>query len=223
MIQALIFDFDGLILDTETAVYQSWQEIYQEYQCTLSLEKWLLRVGGTSDLFDAHIHLESLLGQSISRQELDGKRINRQRELLSTSRTLPGIEQCLIAAKNLGLKVGLASSSERNWVVGHLTRLGLYPHFDCIKCREDVTHTKPHPELYLAVLDTLRIMAEEAIALEDSANGIKAAQSAGIFCIVIPNAITNHPSLDHADLRLTSLIDTSLENLLATVEILKGL
>ena len=69
MIKALIFDFDGLILDTETVAYQSWQEIYQEYHCTLSLEKWLLRVGGSIDLFDAHIYLENLIGQSISRKE----------------------------------------------------------------------------------------------------------------------------------------------------------
>ncbi len=222
MIKALIFDFDGLILDTGTVVYQSWQEIYQKYHCTLSLEKWLLRVGGSIDLFDAHIHLESLIGQSISRKELDVKRIKRQLELLSTYSALPGVEKCITDAKHLGLLVGLASSSERNWVVGHLTRLRLFPHFDCIKCCEDVTHTKPHPELYLSVLDALGIMPEQAIALEDSPNGIQAAKSAGLFSLAIPNAITNHLAFDHADLRLASLMDIELTNLIATAEALKS-
>jgi len=223
MLKALIFDFDGLILDTETVAYQSWQEIYQEYHCTLSLEKWLLRVGGSLELFDAHLHLESLIGRSISRQELDVKRIKRQLELLSTSTALPGVEQWISDAQRLGLKVGLASSSERNWVVGHLTRLDLYPYFDCIKCCEDVTHTKPHPELYLSVLDTLGIMPEQAIALEDSPNGIRAAKSADLFSIAIPNRITSHFSFDHADLQLTSLLDLSLEQVIATLEVQRGL
>ena len=223
MIKALIFDFDGLILDSETVVYQSWQEIYREHHCTLPLEKWLLRVGGSLELFDAHRYLESLTGQSISRKELDVKRIKRQLELLRTYSALPGVEECITDASRLGLGVGLASSSERNWVVEHLTRLRLYPHFDCIKCCEDVTHTKPHPELYLSVLDALGIMPEQAIALEDSSNGIQAAKSAGIFSIAIPNAITNHLSLDHADLRLASLTDMSLEHLIATVEALRSL
>jgi len=221
VIKALIFDFDGLILDSETVVYQSWQEIYQEHHCTLPLEKWVLRVGGSIDIFDAHTYLESLIGQKISRQELDMKRIKRQLELLSTYSALPGVEKLITDAKRLGLKVGLASSSERNWVVGYLTRLHLYAYFDCIKCSEDVTHTKPHPELYLSVLDVLDIMPEQAMALEDSPNGIRAAQSAGIFSIAIPNAITNHLSFEHADLRLTSLMDLPLENLITTVEALR--
>ncbi len=221
--KALIFDFDGLILDSETVAYQSWQEIYQEHHCTLPLEKWVLRVGGSIALFDAHTYLESLIGQTISRQELDTKRIQRQLELLSMYSALPGVEKLITDARSLGLLVGLASSSERNWVLGHLTRLHLDASFDCIKCCEDVTHTKPHPELYLSVLDALDILPEQAMALEDSPNGIRAAQSAGIFSIAIPNAITNHLSFEHADLRLASLMDVTVEHLITTIEALKDL
>lgn len=101
MIKALIFDFHGLILDTEKVVYQSWQEIYQEYRCTLSLDKWLLRVSGSIALFDAHLHLERLIGQSISRKELDRKRINRQLEMLSTHATLHGVEKWMSDGSSL--------------------------------------------------------------------------------------------------------------------------
>ena len=136
---------------------------------------------------------------------------------------MPGVEKWLSDAQRLGLKVGLASSSERNWVMEHLTRLSLYPHFDCIKCCEDVTRTKPYPELYLSVLDALGIMPEQAIALEDSSNGIQAAKNAGIFSVAIPNMITNNFSFDHADLQLASLMDIELTHLIATIEAQRGL
>jgi beta-phosphoglucomutase-like phosphatase (HAD superfamily) len=127
---------------------------------------------------------------------------------------LPGVKDYLDDAKQLGLKLGLASSSSHNWVDGHLSRLGLISYFDCIKCSDDVKDVKPDPELYQSVLDALDLRADEGIVLEDSANGILAAKQAGLFCIVVPNPMTNHLSLDLADLRLTSLTELPLEKLL---------
>jgi HAD superfamily hydrolase (TIGR01509 family) len=222
MIKTLIFDFDGLILDSETVVYQSWVEIYEEFNCTLPLEKWILRVGGSITNFDAHSYLETLCNRSLSRKDLDEKRIKRQWELLENYEALPGVTSYLTQAKLLGLKVGLASSSERDWVESHLKRLGLDMYFDCIKCGGDVCSVKPHPELYLSVLTELDTFAEHAIAFEDSPNGIRAAQSAGIFCVVVPNAITSLFLLDHADLRLTSLADIPIEDLVTIVEVYKA-
>jgi HAD superfamily hydrolase (TIGR01509 family) len=218
MIRALIFDFDGLILDSETAVYQSWQEIYQEHRQVLPLEKWLLRIGGSIEQFDAHTYLETLIARSLSRQELDIKRRARQWELLADTKAFPGIKTLLASAKQRKMKVGLASSSEQLWVAGHLNRLGLLSFFDCIQCGDDVAHLKPHPELYLAVLEKLGIRAEQAIALEDSPNGVLSAQQAGIFCVAVPNAITRTLSFNHADMQLASLDRISLDELLTIVE-----
>ena len=100
---------------------------------------------------------------------------------------------------------------------GHLARLGLLGYFDCIRCADDVKHTKPDPELYQAVLDAFGLQGSQAIALEDSPNGVTAAQRAGIFCVAVPNPVTSQLSLEHADLRLTSLEEISLEQLLAKV------
>jgi HAD superfamily hydrolase (TIGR01509 family) len=217
-IHTLIFDFDGLLVDSETVIYQSWLEVYQHYHCALPLEQWSRCIGSSSMLFDAHAYLESLIGRTISRQELDAQRTNRQMELMATLGPLPGVEQYLRDAKRLGLKVGLASSSSRAWVEGHLRRLGLLPSFDCIRCADEVTKTKPHPELYLSVLKALDTRAEQAIAFEDSPNGIQAAQGAGIFCIAVPSAMTSHLPLEDAEVRLTSLADMPLEAVIATVE-----
>lgn len=218
MIQALIFDFDGLILETEWPCFQSWQEIYSEYNCDLPFEKWTACVGGTDQDFDPHAYLQSLLGQTLPREELKERSRRRQIELIEKLPILPGVERYVSEARRLGLKVGLASNSSRRWVHDHLQRLGLYDQFDVMKCKDEVSNPKPDPELYLAVLDELKIPAEQAVAFEDSPHGIMAARRAGIFCVAVPTAITKLLPLDHASLQVTSLADVPLESLLAQVE-----
>lgn len=128
------------------------------------------------------------------------------------------MEDYINDAKRLGLKLGLASSSPRNWVIDHLSRLELMAHFDCIKCAEDVQRTKPEPDLYQSVLKALEIRVDQVIALEDSPNGVLSAKRAGIFCVAVPNLLTRQLALDHADLRLNSLAELSLEKLLLEVQ-----
>jgi HAD superfamily hydrolase (TIGR01509 family) len=218
MIQALIFDFDGLILDTEISAYQTWQEIYREHNCDLPFSTWATCIGGSPDLFDPCEYLERQIGRPILREEIRLKRRQRHLAIVETQSILPGVEDYLLSAKRLGLKIGLASSSTHEWVDNHLARLGIIEYFDSIKCRDDVRSSKPDPELYLAVLDTLKVPAHRAIALEDSPNGVLAAQRAGIFCVAVPNLVTSQLPLAHADMQLTSLTEMSLERLLAEVQ-----
>lgn len=216
--EALIFDFDGLILDTEVSELQSWREIYAEYNADLPLEQWALCIGSGLDSFDPCAYLETQIGQSIPRKDILARRRKRRLELLAAEVVLPGVEAYLQDAKRFGLKIGLASSSSRDWVYGHLSRLGIADYFDFMKCGDEVTHKKPDPELYLSVLSALGVRAEQAIALEDSPNGVLAAQRAGIFCVAIPNPVTSQLDLAHADLRLASLALMPLEDLIAEVE-----
>ncbi len=219
MIQALIFDFDGLILDTESSSLQTWQEIYAEFGCDLPFETWGKSIGGSAaEPFDACEYLEALLGRPVQREELRERRRQRHVEIVEALLPLPGVEDYLRKAKQLGLKIGLASSSRHEWVDTHLARLGLLQYFDTIKCRNDVEHVKPDPALYLAVLDALHVEADQAIVFEDSPNGVVAAQRAGIFSIAVPNPITCQLPLQHADMRLTSLEEMPLEALLAAVQ-----
>ncbi len=218
MIQALVFDFDGLILDTEISAYQSWQEIYQEHGCHLPLEKWAMRIGGAADLFDACEYLETLLQRPVQREALRSQRRQRHLELIAAYSALPGVEEYLVTGRQRGLRIGVASSSPQSWVTDHLSRLGLLEYFDALRCGDSVTYKKPHPELYLSALDDLGVRADQAIALEDSPNGVLAAQRAGIFCVAVPNVITGQLRLDHADLQLTSLSEMSLADLLQEFE-----
>jgi HAD superfamily hydrolase (TIGR01509 family) len=146
------------------------------------------------------------------------RRRKRYHELVFNQAVLPGVEECIREAKARGMKIGLASASSGDWAPMHLERLGLHVHFDTIKTAADVERVKPDPELYLAALDALGLDASEAIALEDSPNGIAAAKAAGLFCVAIPNLMTHDLDVSAADLRLASLAEMPLAELLAVVE-----
>jgi len=217
MIQAVVFDFDGLILDTEVPEFQTWQEIYQAHGCELALEVWATGLGTSSDAFDPYAHLEGQAGCRLDREAIQLRRRQRYLQLLGATSALPGVREYIAEAKRLGLLLGVASSSSRKWVVGHLTELGLSSYFDCIKCRDDVPRVKPDPALYQAVVETFALQPHQAIALEDSPNGITAAKRAGLFCVAVPNPLTRQLSLAHADLCISSLADLTLPQLLEHV------
>ncbi len=217
MIRAIVFDFDGLILDTEEPVYRSWLEVYEAHGETLPFERWVQIVGSTTTEFHPQRHLEDRLGRPLSQDVVDG-RIGRRTEMILAQQVLPGILEYIDDATALGLKLGVASSSTRDWVSGHLERLGILGRFDCVRCRDDVNSAKPAPDLYIAVLDCLGVSPSEAFAIEDSPNGVIAAKQAGMLCVAIPNSITAGLDLSKADLVLRSLSDLSLHDLLQRLD-----
>jgi len=217
MIRALVFDFDGLILDTEEPVYRSWLEVYQAHGEELPFERWVQIVGSTTTGFHPQHHLEERLGRPLPQEVLD-RRIGRRTEMILAQELLPGVVSHLDAARELGWQLGVASSSTADWVRGHLARLGILDRFDCLRCRDDVVHVKPEPDLYIAVLECLGVGASEAIAIEDSPHGITAAKRAGMRCVAIPNSITARLDLSHADVTLTSLADVTLQQLLRRID-----
>lgn len=218
MIRALIFDFDGLILDTEGPIYQSWQELFASFGFQLPFSEWAGNIGTAEEPLDPFDLLEAQLGHPVDRESLEAKRRQRELDLIALQPILPGVRDYIEEAHSMGLKLGLASSSSRQWVTGHLRQRGLLSFFECIRTSDDVELTKPHPALYLSALEGLQVNAKEAIALEDSPNGILAAKRAGIFCVAVPNLLTRHLPLHHADLRLTSLAEMPLRELLSIVE-----
>lgn len=215
MIKALIFDLDGLIVDTEMPDYESWQQVYRSYGCELAVETWGQIVGGTgaSD-FDPHSHLEQLSGKKLDREAVWLSRRKQYLDTINQQPVLPGVVETIDKAERLGLKLAVASSSPENWVRGHLARLGLYQRFHAIKTADDVQRTKPDPQLYLAAMQALGIGPGEGIVFEDSPNGVKAAKAAGLYCVAVPNKLTAQLKFEGADLRLNSLAEKSLEELL---------
>jgi len=217
MVRAVIFDFDGLILDTEEPVFRSWVEVYQEHGAQLPFERWVEIVGSTTIGFHPQRHLEELLGRPLSQEVLD-RRIVRRTEFVHAKELLPGVLQHIEEARARGLKLGVASSSTTGWVKGHLARLGILDRFHCLRCRDDVANVKPAPDLYLAVLECLGVAAAEAFAIEDSPNGVTAATQAGLRCVAVPNTITAGLDLSRADVVLSSLGEVSLAELLTRVD-----
>lgn len=216
MIRALIFDFDGLIFDSETPDFISWQETYAHYGVELSREVWNAQIGTV--LFNPYLHLEELVGRPLDRQAVWARRKARDNELLAAQTILPGVEAYLAEAQQLGLKIGLASSSDHGWVDAHLQRLGLFEQFGVICCSDDVGGVgKPDPAVYRAAIAALDIWPHEGLALEDSPNGVTAAKEAGLWCTAVPNQMTRDLNLDHADYRLNALTDMSLSQLITEV------
>jgi HAD superfamily hydrolase (TIGR01509 family) len=213
--QALIFDFDGLILDTEMPDYLSWQEVYRSYGAELPMDLWCSIVGGDAESdFEPHEYLESVLQSTVDREQIWVSRRKSYLENLENLPILPGVQQLLDEAKSQGLKLAVASSSPDNWVTGHLTRLGLVEYFDAIVTADDVDVIKPDPALFLLTAERLGVKPDQVIVLEDSGNGVKGAKRAGMFVVAVPNEVTRQMDLSMANLRLDSLAGLSLEKLL---------
>ncbi|MDQ2745047.1 MAG: HAD family hydrolase [Chloroflexota bacterium] len=213
-IRAIIFDFDGLILDTEMPAFQSWQELFAEHGQHLPLEVWARAIGASLAEFDTAVHLQELVGLPLDLDALRAARLARKVELLAEADALPGVREYIAGARRLGLRLAIATSSGRGWADAQLARLGLLEAFEAIVCADDVQAAKPDPALFLAALRRLGVTADEAIAIEDSPNGITAARAAGIFCVAVPNELTLQLGVDHADLVLSSLEEMPLKELL---------
>jgi HAD superfamily hydrolase (TIGR01509 family) len=213
-VKLIVFDFDGLILDTEAPVYDAWREIYDEHGHALSFDKWATCIG-TADTFDPCVELASLVGRALDAEALRQRHRTRTDDLIAGCTVLPGVREYVAEARGLGITLGVASSSSRAWVDGHLRRLGLRDAFTVVRCADDVARVKPDPALYLAVLAAAEVDPREAMALEDSPNGVLAAKRAGLTCVAVPNPLTARLDLGAADLRLTSLAEVPLTALLA--------
>jgi HAD superfamily hydrolase (TIGR01509 family) len=218
MIQGLIFDFDGLILETEGPEYDAWKEIFADYQVELPLSVYGICVGSSADSFDAFHYLEDRIGRPLPEADLRQRQKQRSWEEVLKRDTMPGVVKLLEEARKLNLRTAVASSSSRDWVEGHLGRLALRGYFDAVLCAEDVGgRAKPDPALYVAALRALRLSPDQAIAFEDSQNGVISAKAAGIYCVAVPNDITRSMDFSLAERKVNSLTKLHLEQLITGV------
>ena len=214
-IRAFLFDFDGLILDTETASRAGWEWLYRRHGHELPQEKWA-QVVGTTGVWDPMADLEDLVGAPLERDSLNELRYAHELSLIEAEELRPGIADYLTAAELHGLKRAIVSSSTRPWIDGHLARLERAVGWHAIVTADhDHERAKPRPTMYLEALEVLEIGADEAVVFEDSPNGVRAAKAAGIFVVAVPNAVTRDYGLDEADLVVGSLADLPPDELLA--------
>lgn len=210
MIRALLFDFDGLLLDTEGPCYRAWAEVYEAHGQTLGLDVWSAAVG-TIGAFDPAAHLRGLTGVELDEAAREAKR-RRELDLCALEELRPGVAELLDQAEARHLATAIVSSSSDDWIAGHLAQRRLLDRFDAIVCANgDRERAKPRPTLYLAALDRLGVGATEALAFEDSPNGVAAAKAAGLVCVAVPNEITCTLDLSAADLIVPSLADVDFD------------
>jgi HAD superfamily hydrolase (TIGR01509 family) len=214
MIKAIVFDFDGLIFDTETPEFRAFEEIYKERGFELDLKIWSQWVGTDISKFNPYDYLDECVGKPLNREEIRSLRRMKYEKLIAEEKIRPGVEEYLESAKESGLKVGLASSAPKDWVMEHLKTLNLVHYFDCIRVREDAKKVKPDPDLYLQVINYFDIKPKEAIAFEDSPNGALAAKQAGMYCVIVPNDVTKDLNFCDIDLRLESMEQIELAALI---------
>ena len=209
MIRALVFDFDGLILDTETPLIDSYAEMHRRHSVPFDRTVFLRSVGHADYAFDPWHGFSPHADRAALELE---HRIFKD-DLMLRLPILPGVVALFDAAKAAGLKLGLASNSEHWWVDGHLQRLGLFAYFDFIACREDAPSPKPEPDLYKLVLNRFGLRGHEAIAFEDSHTGSLAAKRAHLWTVAVPNESTAHHDFAHADLQVSSLAEVTVAGL----------
>jgi HAD superfamily hydrolase (TIGR01509 family) len=211
-LRALIFDFDGTMLDTETPEFESWQGIYRDHGAELLLEDWGRGIG-TWGAFDPWHDLEAKYGQPLELERISVAHHERVQAAIAASVLLPGVLELLEAAKGAGLKLAIASSSGREWVHGWAEKLGVLHFFHATATKDDVLRVKPDPALYRVALEKLGVTPQEAVALEDSPNGAKAALAAGLRCLVIPNPVTRTLEFPTGVHRVETLEGVKLEGI----------
>ena len=212
MIQSLLFDFDGTLWDSETVVFEAYRRMYDDHGHTLGLEEWAAAVG-TLDGFDPMADLELRLGRALDRSVVDPwERID---DLMVGIDLRPGVREWLDDARDRGLTLGIVSSNDGRWIRHHLDRLGIGDRWGAIAAADgDAGRAKPNPLLYREALAELGVDASRAIAVEDSPHGIAAAKAAGLFCLAVPNEVTQTLDLTAADLVIGSFRDLTLADLL---------
>jgi HAD superfamily hydrolase (TIGR01509 family) len=214
-IRAFLFDFDGLILDTETASRAGWEWLYREHGHELPQDRWASIVG-TTGVWSPMDHLEELVGEPLEREALNERRYAREISLIEAEKLRPGIADYIEAAEQRGLKRAIVSSASRRWIDMHLARLEREVGWHAILTADrDPERAKPNPAMYLEALELLELGAKEAIVFEDSPNGVAAARAAGIFVVAVPNNVTRDFGLEGADLIVDSLADLPPAELLA--------
>jgi HAD superfamily hydrolase (TIGR01509 family) len=212
-IAAVILDFDGLILDTESPIYEEWRDEFGARGHVLQMSDWQ-RALGSHGAYDPCTHLHELCGGSF---EMDALRLTLRERIMrrcDTQELLPGVRDLLTDAAATGLRRAVASSSSSAWVEGWLARHDLAPLVETVCTRDHVERVKPEPDLFLLAASRLGVDPASCVVFEDSPNGVRAARAAGMRCVAVPNGVTRGLSFDSPDLVVESLADHALPRLL---------
>lgn len=212
-LDALVFDFDGLLMDTETTSLRVWQYLWRSHGLELDVTTFFAPHGGDV-IAERFAALAAAVGPSFDREASHASRMAYRDELHASLQLADGIAPWLDEARDLGLRLAVASSSGRDWVVEHLERVGFLDRFEVLACGDDVGTVKPDPAVYVLALERLGVPSSRAMAFEDTAHGVAAAKAAGLACVAIPHPHADRGAFSAADRVLGSAAEVSLASLL---------
>jgi putative hydrolase of the HAD superfamily len=207
-VRALVFDYDGLIVDSERVLAEVIVRVIGEWGAEVTFEDF----GHLFGSVDADAIWDELLGRWCGRTiaELDaavGPIISPLRE---HQELLPGVQELLDHARDAGLRVGLATGNRAEVLARRLGKLGIHDRFDAIVTRAEVERGKPFPDVYLETARRLGVEPAECLALEDSVPGCEAALAAGMQVVACPSVVTAHCEFPAGARRVTSLLEVTL-------------
>jgi HAD superfamily hydrolase (TIGR01509 family) len=208
---AVVFDFDGLLVDTETPIYEATAAVFADLGHELAVEDWAAVIGRAGD--EWFVPLRDRLGITLEWAEVDARQSARLAAAPIEVDLQPGVLDLVDELDARGIPFGVASSSPRTWVAGHLDRLGVLDRFATLATVDRTGVGKPAPDLYLLACADLGVAPETVVALEDAAPGIAAARAAGVFVVAVPSAITRHTDLSAADHTVAALADLGIDDL----------
>ncbi len=208
---AVLFDFDGVLVDTEWAIYQSWRRVFEAHAHDLPLEIYTRCIGSDFATWSPKTHLEDLTGLAFDWHDLDARRQEEIMAELDGVGPMRGVREVLGKLPAAGLAAAVVSSSSHRWVDGWLEKLGLQGHFATTVCRGDAPRIKPAPDLFLEAARRLDVAPESCLVIEDSVNGLNAAKGASMRVWAVPNRVTECLDFSRADRVFRSLAECAEE------------
>ncbi|HEX7260738.1 MAG TPA: HAD family phosphatase [Luteolibacter sp.] len=208
---AVLFDFDGVLVDTEWAIYQAWLRTFRTHGHELPLEVYTHCIGSDFATWSPKTHLEELSGLAFDWHDLDARRQEAILADLTGEGPMPGVIFLLEKLARREIRRAVVSSSSHHWVDGWLEKLSFANHFETVVCRGDAPRIKPAPDLYLEAAKRLGLEPAECLVIEDSLNGVNAAKAAGMTVWVVPNRVTAGLDFSAADRIFPSLAELADE------------
>jgi HAD superfamily hydrolase (TIGR01509 family) len=204
-LRAVLFDFDGILVDTEWAIYQAWCRCFEAEGCDLPLSMYTRCIGSDFATWSPKTYLEELTEKTFDWEVLDRERQKEIVHELSDEGVMDGVHELIDVLRTREISIGVVSSSSHHWVDGWLDQLEIRQHFAHVVCRGDAPRIKPAPDLWLEAARRFELPPAQCLAIEDSHNGLISAQEAGMPVWVVPNRVTSVLDFSTAQHRFDSL------------------
>lgn len=219
MIEAVIFDMDGVLIDTEPLHYRCWKEILKErYKVDLDYEVYMPCIGSTRGF------LRDLIRENYG---IDFNNLDEMNAIMKEKKAqiikeegfpqMPGVKEALKQLCERGLKLAVASSSPENEIREAMTKLDLIQYFDSLTSGDQVEHPKPAPDTFLLAAKRLGMEADKCLVIEDSTNGGKAAKAARMKCVWLHNPHSGQQEIENAILTVPLWNEQSIHEILELI------